>query len=319
MATVYNVKTNYGPSNSASGVFSTSGGVNYNAIFSQKIDERFKLKSLVARATNQDYKFDGYNAVMVPSIDTVPLTDYEPTGANRYGAPVELGNALQTLTLKRRRSFSFTIDRRSNLATGGAMAAGAALQREVDEVFVPEYDQYVLQTLYNRANEYNPTSNVGQNVVTPSAAVTKDNAYAELLKIQNALGNAKVPLDKRVAFVTYEYLSFLKSGDFVLASERGQEIHSTGSVGKVDGMDLIPVPSDYMPKVMSGGSSVSANVLAIAIASNLVIAPQPLHKLNTHVDPPGLDGWLIEGDFLYDCFVLNNKLAAIYVLKQYTT
>lgn len=309
MSIVYNVKANGGPSENGS--FSTSGGVNYAAKFADKIDERFKLKSVVAPATNQDYKFDGVNAVSVWSIDTVGLNNYRPAGANRFGSPVELGNAIQTLTLTQRKSFTFTIDERSNLATGGAMAAGAALSREMDEVVVPEYDKYVLGKLLTEANRYHQTNNVGENVVTPSAAVTKDNAYAEFLKIQNAFGNARVPLENRVAFVTYEFYSFFKAGGFVLDSDKGQEIHHSGVIGKVDGTRLIPVPSDLMPA--------NQNVLAIAIASNVVIAPRPINYYTIHRNPPGIHGWLVEGEFLYDCFVLNNKLASIYVLKQYVS
>lgn len=304
MAITY-TKSNHGPADSTSGVFSASGGVNYAGKYADKIDERFKLQSIVAPATNNDFKFNGVNSVTVFNIDTVALNNYAPAGSNRFGSPPELGNGEQTLTIMQDKAFTFDIDNRSSIATNGAMVAAQALKREIDEVCVPTYDKYVLQKLYDTATAYQS----GKNVVTPSAAVTKDTAYTEFLKAQNAMGNAHVPLANRTAFVTYEFYSFFKAGGFTLASEAGQKIHQTGDIGKVDGTRMILTPSDYMP----------SNVLAIVIASNLVIAPRPINYFTVHTNPVGLHGWRIEGRMVYDCFVLNNKREAIYVLKQKTS
>lgn len=301
---------NGGPTGSSSFTNSTNG-VDYAAKYAKQIDERFSLASVVAPATNNDFDFNGVNAITVFSVDTVDLVTYTRSGSNRFGAPKELSNASQTMTITQDYAFTFTIDNRSKLATGGAMDAGAALDRQLREKCVPMYDRYVLQTLYNVANGYNPTSNVGQNVVTPAAAVTKDNAFSEFLNAQNVMGNARVPLENRTAFVSYEFYSYLKQGQFVLDSEEGMKIHHSGVVGTVDGTKLIPVPSDLLPA--------NQNVLAIVIASNLVIAPRPITYYNVHNNPPGIHGWLVEGRMLYDCFVLNNRRDAIYVLKQKTS
>jgi hypothetical protein len=46
------------------------------------------------------------------------------------------------------------------------------------------------------------------------------------------------------------------------------------------------------------------------------IAPTKLTEYKTHDNPPGINGWLVEGRLYYDTFVLNNKKKAIYVHKS---
>lgn len=61
--------------------------------------------------TNRDYDWNGVDTVKVYSIPVVNLTDYTRSGANRYGTPDELGNSTQTLTIRKDRAWTFTIDK----------------------------------------------------------------------------------------------------------------------------------------------------------------------------------------------------------------
>lgn len=295
--------SNGGPSGTAGTVFSRSGGVNYAATYAKQIDERFSRASVVAPATNNMFKFDGVNKVTVFSIDTVDLTDYTPHGANRFGNPVELGNGEQELVLTRRRSFSFTIDARSSIATNGTQVAGAALDRELREVCVPEYDRYVLGKLVDSAKTANKVT------VNMNAATAGDDAYDKFIDAQEAMGNARVPLENRTAFVSEKFYGKLKKSGYVTDSNAGQEIKNSGEIHKVDGTRLIRAPSDLLPD----------NVHVIVIASNLVLAPRPISYYNIHKNPPGIHGDLVEGEFLYDAFVLNNKKDAIFVISHSST
>jgi hypothetical protein len=40
-----------------------------------------------------------------------------------------------------------------------------------------------------------------------------------------------------------------------------------------------------------------------------------LSEYKIHDNPPGINGWLVEGRVYYDAFVLENKKSAIYVFK----
>jgi len=59
--------------------------VNLASKYSDKIDERFKLKSLTESAVHQDYDWDGVNTVNVYSVSTYALGNYTRTGTSRYG------------------------------------------------------------------------------------------------------------------------------------------------------------------------------------------------------------------------------------------
>lgn len=272
--------------------------VNLASKYSDKVDERFKLKSLTDSATNQDYDWQGTNAVTIYGVSTSAMNDYNVAAAsNRYGTAAELGNTTQTMTLSRDRSFTFTIDRKNYQDTQMVMEAGKALARQIDEVITPEIDTYRLAAL-------SAAGIVAANTAT--AAVTASNAYSVLLNGGVALDEDKVPQGGRVAFVTPTYYSLLKQDNgFIKASEIAQNLLINGQVGEVDGVKIVKVPSIYLP----------ANTAFIITNSIACVAPKKLEDYKIHDNPPGINGWLVEGRIRYDAFVPNNKANAIYVHK----
>jgi N4-gp56 family major capsid protein len=271
--------------------------VNLASKYSSKVDERFKLKSLTDAATNQDYDWQGVNAVTIYGVSTSAMNDYSMTGTARYGTASELGNTTQTMTLTRDRSFTFTIDRKNYQDTQMVMEAGKALARQIDEVITPEIDTYRLAAL----------SAAGIAAAsTATAAVTASNAYVSLLNGGVKLDENKVPQGGRVAFVTASYYALLKQDNaFIKASEIAQNMLINGQVGEVDGVKIVKVPSIYLP----------ANTAFIITNSIACVAPKKLEDYKIHDNPPGINGWLVEGRLRYDAFVPNNKANAIYVHK----
>ena len=73
----------------------------------------------------------------------------------------------------------------------------------------------------------------------------------------------------------------------------------------VDGVPVIVVPTAYLPEN-------TAFVLTNPIAC---CSPIKLADYKIHDNPPGINGWLVEGRLYYDAFVLNNKKGAIYTHK----
>jgi N4-gp56 family major capsid protein len=271
--------------------------VNLASKYSSKVDERFKLKSLTDAATNQDYDWQGVNAVTIYGVSTSAMNDYSMTGSARYGTAAELGNTTQTLTLSRDRAFTFTIDRKNYQDTQMVMEAGKALARQIDEVITPEIDTYRLAAM-------SAAGITAGNTAT--AAVTASNAYSVLLNGGVALDEDKVPQGGRVAFVTPSYYSLLKlDNSFVKASEIAQNMLINGQVGEVDGVKIVKVPSIYLP----------ANTAFVITNSIACVAPKKLEDYKIHDNPPGINGWLVEGRLRYDAFVPNNKANAIYVHK----
>lgn len=267
---------------------------NYASVFSGKVDERFSRESQAAMALNSDYKFTGVKTVNLYTVPTVALQDYNRTGDSRYGTPEDLGTEVQTLTIGKDRSWTFIIDRGDKLQSQMVLDAGKAVSRQLREVVVPEYDTYVFRTLAKTACDKGNTA---------STAVTKTNAYELFLNAQEHLGDHHVPEKGRVAFCSYKFANLLKQdAAFMKYGDRTQEMLVQGIMGEVDGTKIVRVPASRLPEGC-------AFILTHPIAAT---APKQLEEYKIHDNPPGISGWLVEGRFIYDCFVLNNKADAIW-------
>ncbi|MGV3051472.1 N4-gp56 family major capsid protein [Streptococcus hyovaginalis] len=270
--------------------------VNYAAKFDNKVDERFAKEALSTGIINQDFDFTGVDTVKVYSVPTSKMNDYTTSGTNRYGTAEELGNTVQTMVLKKDRSFTFTIDKKSEQDTNGVMEAGKALARQLSEVVIPEVDAYRFATIVAGADV--------DNVVT--GAITKDNAYEAILDGQVKLTDAFIPVQGRILHVSPAFYKAIKlDPTFVKNSDLGQEITIKGQVGAIDGLPVVLTPTSRLPENV-------AFVIAHPVATT---SPVKLEDYKIHDNPPGINGKLVEGRIRYDAFVLDNKKKAIYVHK----
>lgn len=269
--------------------------VNLATKYSSKVDERFKLKSLTEAATNQDYDWDGVNAIKVYSIPTVAMGTYSRTGLARYGTAAELDDTVATYTLTRDRAFTFAIDKGNKMDSMNVRDAGKALARQHDEVVVPEIDIYRLAALVTAA-----AANGGR----PTAAnITASNAYTSFLTANAYLDENKVPMGGRVAFCTPTYYNFLKLDPaFLSANEIAQEKKINGQIGEVDGVPIVKAPSTYF----------ATKTPFIITHKSAMVAPKKLQDYKIHNNPPGINGDLVEGRVIYDAFVLATRVKAMY-------
>ena len=271
-----------------------AGGINLAQKYAKQVDERFYRESQAMMALNNNYEFTGVETVKVYSIPVVAMTDYKRTGANRYGTPNDLTRNVQTLTVKRDRSFTFIIDKGDKIQSQMVSDAGKALSRQIREVCVPEFDCYVFNTLAAAAT--------ARGAISDTAA-TKENAYELLLAGQEHLGDRNVPDKGRVAFCSYRFANLLKQDSaFMKYGDASQQMLVKGVIGEVDGTKIVKVPASRLP-------AGAAFLLTHPIAAT---APKQLEDYKIHDDPPGISGWLVEGRLIYDCFVLNEKADAIY-------
>ena len=267
---------------------------NFAQLFAQKIDERFSRESQAAMALNNDYKFTGVKTVNVYSIPVVAMTDYARTGANRYGTPDDLGTNVQALTITKDRAWTFIIDKGDKIQSQMVLDAGKAVSRQLREVVIPEYDKHVFHTLAKAATAKGNTA---------STTASKTNAYELFLAGQEKLGDANVPDAGRVAFCSYKFANLLKQDpSFMKYSNMSQEMVIKGIMGEVDGVKIVKVPASRLPEGCSF-------ILTHPIAAT---GPKQLEEYKIHDNPPGISGWLCEGRFIYDCFVLNEKADAIW-------
>ena len=262
--------------------------------YAKKVDERFTRESQAMLALNTDYSFTGVRTVNVYSIPVVPMGDYTRSGNQRYGPAEDLTRTVQTMTVNRDRAFTFIIDKGDKTQSMMVMDAGKALGRNLKEVWVPEFDAYVYNKLAEVAQERGNYSDT---------EVTQDNAYSLFLDAMERLGNKNVPDKGRVAFCSYKFANYLKLDPaFIKTGDSSQEMLVKGVIGEVDGCQIVKVPSSRLP----------AGCSFILTHPSAACAPKQLEEYKTHVDPPGISGFLVEGRFVYDCFVLNEKADAIF-------
>lgn len=268
--------------------------INLASKYSKQVDERFHRESQAMLALSNEHQFTGVQTVKVYSIPIVPMSDYQRSGANRYGNANDLTRNVQEMTVKRDRAFTFIIDRGDKIQSEMVSDAGKALGRQIREVCVPEFDTYVFKTLAAAATRH------GSYATT---AITKTNAYEAFLSGMEYLGNHDVPDTGRVCFCSYKFANFLKQDSaFIRYGDKSQEMLEKGVIGEVDGCKIVKVPSSRLP---AGAAFLITHKIAAT-------APKQLADYKIHDNPPGISGYLVEGRLIYDCFVLNEKADAIY-------
>ena len=281
-------------------------GFNLAEKYSDKVVERFTIKSLATGFTNRDYNWTGVKTLWVYSIPTVPLSDYGRhsevladassgnAGTSRYGALTDLQDTAQELTVSQDKSFTFIIDKGDKMDSMNVRDAGKALKREIDEVIVPTEDKYVFTKLAQAAVA---------NSSYDTGSLTKSNAYEAFLAGQTKLDNALVPAGGRIAAVNATTLAKLKQDSaFVLASEMGQKIKINGVVGELDGVKIVKVPDNYLPTGCD----------FIITHPSVTVKAEKLADYKIHTDPPFISGNLVEGRVYYDAFVLDSKKDGVY-------
>lgn len=267
--------------------------------FSSKVDERFTRKAFSDGVTGSNYDFDGVETVNVYSMPIAPLSNYNrgrTIAQNRYGDLADLQAGVQRLTIGQDKSFVFGIDRKDLAMSEAVMEANKSLSRQIDQSIIPAYDNYVFTTLAAKASSMGNLS-----TTTP----TKSNAYDLFLAGQEFLGDHMAPDEGRIALCSYKFANLLKQDPaFVRYGDSSQKMLSTGVIGTVDGVTIKQVPSSRLPNGCSC-------LLTHPYAS---VAPKKLEDYKIHDNPVGYSGYVVEGRFIFDCFVLDNKVNGIYYI-----
>lgn len=265
-------------------------------------DELFKAESRKSLLTNTDFDWTGAHTVAVWKISTVGLNDYarnryadDPEGSvasiSRYGELFDLNAQTQELLLKKDRSFIFNVDKLDEDETEGQVEAGKALARELREVVVPEVDAYT----YNVMVE-------GAGTTAEAVELTKDNIYNLILDGNEMLDDAEVPENERVLLVTPATHTILKQAGVFDNTDVGAELRLKGVVGTIDGLNVVKVPANRLPK----------NFGFMIAHPSATVAPVKLEDYGTHNDTPLSSGTIVTGRIVYDAFVLDNKKVGIY-------
>lgn len=264
------------------------------------VDEIFSQESKKSLLTNNDFDFDGAGTVKIYKVSTADMNDYGRNGAadgnwSRYGKVADLDATTETMTLSKDRSFTFVIDKLDENETARQLSGATALARQIRNVVVPEVDMHV----YSKAA-------AGAGTVLETE-LTSANIYEQILLASKTLDDELVPEEDRVLVVTPDVYRLMKlNKEIVMETEIGADMRKKGVISNLDGAAVVKVPAVRLPKDFSF-------MLTHPCATT---APTKLEDYNTHLNPPGINGTLVEGRIVYDAFVLENKKKAIYYVKN---
>lgn len=265
--------------------------------YGKSVEQVYTLGSLTKAAFGVSYDFIGVKTAAIYTLTSQALADYTRTGANRFGSPAELQDTVNEYAISKDRGFSITVDKGNYIQQNLVKTTGKVVQIEMNEQLIPEIDIYNLTVIAAGA--------LAESQVA-TAAITASNAYDKFLDGMVAQDNAKVPRKGRIAFISPSYYKFIKQdATFIKSSEIGQKMLLNGQVGDIDGCSIIMVPSTYLP----------SNTAFLITHPSAGVAPMQLENINTHEDPPGISGALIEGRFIYDAFAIVPKRKAMYQHK----
>lgn len=274
--------------------------INLASKFESKTSELLKVGRKTKGVTNQDWSWEGVNAINVYTLTDPTMGDYNAAGSsNRYGNPTEVEDTTQTWTLSRDRAWAKIMDKKNIQDTMMVRRPGKYLAQATKNVLVPEMDTYIISTIFTAGDV------AGRDDLVTDSATSSSNAYSNFTAINAEITDDEAPESGRVALMTAGYYNFLKQSGFVLASEKGQSSRHSGSLGEVDGCEVVIVPSGRMP----------ANTDLIITHPSVTVAPEKLVDYTLHSNPQGISGQVLEYRHRYDAFVDSNRVNCIGIHK----
>ena len=118
--------------------------------------------------------------------------------------------------------------------------------------------------------------------------------------------DALVPTANRTIYLpTSNFVLLKQNSAFVAADSLNKELLTRGALGMVDGAEVKPVPSSWMPE----------GTAFIIKYKGATVDPVKLQNYYIRKDAQGFDGPVVEGRVYFDSFVLDTKKAGIIVGK----
>lgn len=265
----------------------------------QRLMKGFDVASLTDGLYNHDIdlEFSGVKTVHAKSILTTPLQKYDNTKSidtgSRYGTTVEVSDDEQVFEMGDMISLSLTVDKSNNVDQFNMKKAGEIMNAYKEEQIVPYLDKYRMAKWAKDAGMH----------YALSAAPTTDTIAQVIIKARNEQRNRRVT-GRTVLVIPYQYLDVLSlSSQWVKLEKLGGQVLTKGTMGQFYGMDVVPFINELMPE----------NAHFMMINPKATIAPKKINSFKGHVDPPRINGDLLEFLMYHDAFVMGKKADGILV------
>lgn len=273
--------------------------INLASKYSSKLDQLFAKGSYTDQAVNQKYDFDGVRTINVYTVATTDLVDYDRTSTgDRFGGNNEVQDTVATYTLENDKAFKLVIDRGNYEQQALAKKAGEVLRAQMDERVIPAIDADRI------------AAGAAAAVATSQAVAAGADVYADFMKANAFLDEAKAPIANRFAFVTPQMYVAIKSKivSTVNANAYNDKLLPRGFVGELDGVNIVVVPASYFP----------ANTKCVIWHKDALLGAKQIIKTRIITDSELVDGTVLTGRFIFDSFALEAKKKAIASITSST-
>jgi len=298
--------------------------------YANKIVDGFHHESFIGNRYSNEFEFTGVKGLTLLSTVTQPLQNYGLSDdlqdvvdgkikVTRFGALNEVEDEKQDLVMGFSKSFNMTIERENRGDQKMLKEATKTLSSQMREVVTPYFDRVAL---HKWANWTAAAGDPGPGITTKTdAALTKATIIEEILKADTAFFNAGVPRVDRYLYVPASIYGILRLADeFIQGPEPSFAKKSIGEglVGRIGSFDVIEIPDTYLTQTEDYGDGTwdDSNVQFIATYKKSVLRPFKIKQTRILTQNPFLDGWLIQGHFYTDAFVVGKRSAGVYVYKK---
>lgn len=277
--------------------------INLIAEYADKLAERFTLTSKTDNYCGKDFDFVGIKSLEVLTATTYAPGQYTRSGNSRFGSIQEIEDTKQTFTMDIDMSNSLSIDAGNAGEQYNVKSANKMLKAQWDEQYTPYIDKTRLAK-WAAGNGLSEGHEVMTNA-TPTA-LTDKNIVGAIFEASAAMSDEKVPETNRVMFIGAREYNKFKLADVVIGGNQlNKEAVAQGYKGTVDGIDVVTVPSRYMPE----------GVGFIMKHKSATVDPVKRKVMRVHKNPMGVDGDVLELRVIFDSFVLDAKCKGVYVYK----
>lgn len=205
----------------------------------------------------------------------------------------EVGDTVQEMTVTQDKAFNGSIDKGNNTSQLMIKAAGKILKSTTDRVLIPAVDKYRLSKLA-----------AGAGLIDYSQTLTSSNAIKNIMTGNAKMSNELVPDNNRVMYIGYTKAIDLKLADQVIGVDNlAEKSIVNGVMGKIDKCQVRVVPDSYLP----------TGVLFMIVSKGVACAPKKIETFRIIEVDKDLDGSIVQGRLMHDCFVLTTKKNGIYV------
>lgn len=261
--------------------------VNLHLTYKEPLAKAFEYSSQLGGKTSTEYSWAGVNEIILTSIVTDPLTNYNrAASAGRYGTPSEVTDEQQSMVLDRDRSYTKTVDK-GNYQESNFIKTGAAVTKAyMDERVAPELEKYFYEKMIRFAGK----------TITMAAAPTTATIIDMLTDIETYFEDHRVPKTDRFVSVPYKYIAMfraaLRNCDTIT-----DRLLLKGIVGDFGTLHIIGIAETDIP----------ANCFAVAWQKGSAVYPKTINDCKVSNDVPGISGMLVEARFRYGAFVVGKR------------